>query len=490
MRTVLVFGLLVLAGTALAAPPSPAGFSADFVDKTLRIDFFHTGNAAEEVIALDRIFAQGIWAGSRTHLIDPSGLGRYEVKLFHAADGRLIFSRGFDSYFGEYRTTSGAEKGQRRTYHESVLVPYPKQKVRFTLEVRQRDKSLKPLFSTEIDPTDFYIIREAPGGNVKIFESWIGGDPHGVADIVILGEGYTAAEQAKFKADLERFTKLFQATEPYSSLMNRFSIRGVMPVSEESGCDEPSRGLFRRTALGASFDSLGSERYLLTEDNRALRAAAAHVPYDAIMIMVNQKRYGGGGIYNLYATFVSDNQWSEYIFIHEFGHSFACLADEYYTSSVAYNDFYPRGIEPSERNITGLGDPNSLKWKDLVTPGTPVPTPWEKTEFDALDRAFQKIREAMNREIAEKSRAGAPAEEVEALKAKAETASKEHADKIDAFLANSKFKGQVGAFEGAGYAAEGLFRSSLDCIMFTKGKKPFCAACRKGIRQMVEQFSE
>jgi hypothetical protein len=475
---------------AAAAGASVAAFDARFRDETMRIDYFHIGNATEEIATLDRVWRQGIWAGSRTHLIDDSENGSYWARVYDAASGELIFSRGFDSYFGEYKTTSPAVEGVRRTYQESVLMPFPKQKVRFTLAVRQRDRALKEIFSAEIDPADWSVEpRPLPKGAIVV-EQAVQGDPHSHVDVAILGEGYTGAEQGKFRADLARFTKVFLAQEPYASMADRFNLRGVLLPSQDTGCDEPSRGVHRRTALSAAFDALGSERYLLTEDNRDLRDIAACVPYDAIYIMVNHERYGGGGIYNLYCTFTSDNHWSEYTFVHEFGHCFAGLADEYYTSSTAYNDFYPQGLEPVEPNITALLDPGALKWRDLVTPGTPLPTPWAKTEFDRLDLAFQKIRQETNDRIAERMRAGAPVAETDSLQAYLEDLTVKHVAEVDAYLGKSKWAGKVGAFEGAGYASTGLYRSQLDCIMFARGLKPFCAACRRGIERVIEHYGE
>jgi hypothetical protein len=267
-------------------------------------------------------------------------------------------------------------------------------------------------------------------------------------------------------------------------------VRGVLLPSLESGCDEPSRGVFRNTSVGASFDSLGSERYMLTEENRALHDIAGHVPYDTLYIMVNHTRYGGGGIYNSFCAFTADNQWTPYVVVHEFGHSFAGLADEYYTSSVAYNEFYPAGVEPTEANVTALLNPATLKWKNLVTAGTALPTPWEKAAYDAMDNAYQKVREELNSRIAAAMRSGAAAAEVEKLKAEAEELSLAHARKVDAFLAASAFAGKVGAFEGAGYAARGLYRPALDCIMFTKGPKPFCPVCERAIERVIDAYGE
>ncbi len=484
--------LAVLAAALVAplTPVQPVAFADVFTDATLRVDTYHTGNASEEVVTLDRVLRQGSWAGSERHLTDTFGVGRYLATVTDPVSGVLLFSKGYDSYFGEYRTTAAAEKGARRTFSESVLIPCPKKPVRFAIAVRQRDGSLREIFATEIDPASTAIADAPLDAGVTVIEAAHGGDPHHAVDIAILAEGYTAAEEKKFRADLARFVKLFFTQEPYASHKGKFNIHGVFAPSQESGISEPSWGVHRNTALGATFDSLGSERYVLTEENRRVRDLAAHAPYDALMIMVNSARYGGGGIYNLYCTFTADNQWSSYVFLHEFGHSFGGLADEYYTSSVAYNEFYPKGVEPDSPNITALLDPARLKWRSLVTPGTPIPTPWEKAGFDAIDTAYQKVREELNAKIAAAKRAGAPRAEVEKMQDESERLSRENAAKVDAYLATSRFVGQVGAFEGAGYASTGLYRPMLDCIMFSKGAKPFCKVCQQALLRVIEHDAD
>jgi IgA Peptidase M64/Peptidase M64 N-terminus len=488
MKSFAAVAAVALAVPLLAGPP-PA-FDEHFLDGTLRIDTFHTGNATEEVVSLDYVYRQGIWPGSRTHLIDPFSTGNYLAKVFDAASGVLLFSKGYDTYFGEYRTTAPAANGVRRTYHESVLIPCPKGKVRFSIEARGRDGSLKEIFSAQIDPAAVTVIRRPLEAGVSVVDALKSGDPHSKVDIAILAEGYTALQETKFRVDLARFVKLFLAQEPYATRKDSFNIYGVFKASQESGCDEPSWGSFKNTALNASFDSLGSERYMLIEDNRRLRDLAAHVPYDAILVMVNSSRYGGGGIYNLYSTFTTDNYWSTYVFLHEFGHSFAGLADEYYTSSVAYTEFFAKGVEPSPPNVTALLDPAHLKWAALVTPGTAIPTPWEKADFDAMDIAYQKVREELNGKIAAAKRAGAPRPEVEKLEDESDRLSREHASKIDAYLAKSAFAGKVGAFEGASYVSQGLYRPMVDCLMFSKGAKPFCKVCQQAVVRVIEYYGE
>jgi hypothetical protein len=477
--------------TALGAASPDLNFDNFFIDSTLRIDYFHIGDADSEIITLDQVRQYGVWAGSRTNLRDEFNNGRYYVKIFDVASGKLIFSRGFDSYFGEYQTSGQAARGVKRTYHESARIPCPRSAIRFVLERRDRLNKLNPIFQSEIDPQDIQIIRDRVlDPSIKIVKSLSGGDPHSCVDIAILGEGYTSDQTAKFTSDLERVTSLFVKYEPYRSLKQHFNIYGVLKPSEESGVDEPRAGIFKQTSLNASFNALGSERYLLTEDNRSLQDIAAHVPYDAVMIMVNHERYGGGGIYNSYCTFTADTQFHEYIFIHEFGHSFAGLADEYYTSAVAYNDFYPKGLEPNEPNITALLDPADLKWKQWVKEGTEVPTPWEKQAFDSMDTAWQKQRAEMNDRIARLKKDGAPASEIRAAEQKYARRDREHSEHVDAYLQKSRFLGKVGAFEGAGYAAQGLYRPMLDCIMFTKGSKPFCTVCEAAVLRVIQHYRE
>jgi hypothetical protein len=480
---------LCLTAAAAIADTDLASFDARFEDATLRIDYTHTGDADTEFVALDQLWKQGTWAGSRTRLVDELDLGRYYAKLYDAATGELVWSRGFDSYFGEWQTTGPAGEGVLRTYHESALVPFPKVAMEFALEAR-REGELQEIYRVAIDPQD-YMIREDPApAGIVVVEGYRGGDPHGSVDIAIVGDGYTADQVAKFEADVKRFAKTLIGHEPYASYRHMINVVGVLLPSEESGCDEPSRGVHRRTAVGSTFDSLGSERYLLTEDNRAMRDIAQAVPYDVLYIMVNHERYGGGGIYNLFCTFTSDNQWSEYVFLHEFGHSFSGLADEYYTSNVAYDGFYPEGYEPVERNITALEDPDALKWADLMTGDTELPTPWNKPAYDAMDQAYQAERGSINARIGDLMRSGADEAAIAELKEKGEKLSWEHQQTVDAWFAANGAMGKVGAFEGAGYMSEGLYRSELDCIMFTKGIKPFCAACERGIVEVIERYGE
>jgi hypothetical protein len=489
MKIKILFPVLLL-WPLLGFSQGNVDFNAYFCDQTLRVDVFHGGAMQKETMSIDKIYIQGPWAGNPRRLIDAPAYGRYLIQVYAVTDNTLIYSKGFDSYFGEYKTTEPAAQGVDKFFSESLLLPCPKSKVRLQVALRDRQNQPQLLFKIEIDPADIFIIREKFVDDVQVIEQVKNGKPGDKADLAILAEGYTAAEEGKFRQDLARFSALLLSQEPYKTFRERFNIYGLFKASRESGCDEASFGQFKNTVLQSGFDSFGSERYLLTDDNRAMRDIAAHVPYDAILIMVNHARYGGGGIYNLYCTFTTDNQWRDYLLMHEFGHSFSGLADEYYTSAVAYNEFYPPGVEPLEANITALLDAGNLKWKELVSKKTAVPTLWEKAAFEEMEKTYQKKRQEMNEKIAALKRGNAAKGEIEALQAKSEEMSRQNGLEVNAFFRNSRFQGKVGAFEGAGYAAKGLYRPMLDCLMFSRGLRPLCKVCEQAVINTIRYYSE
>jgi hypothetical protein len=279
----------------------------------------------------------------------------------------------------------------------------------------------------------------------------------------------------KFHADAKRLVDALFAVEPFKSRKSDFNVRGLDVPSDEPGVNRPQVKSFRRTPLSAEYNIFDSERYMLTYDNRALRDAASAAPYEFIEILANEAQYGGGGIFNLQATTAVDTGFADYIFIHEFGHHFAGLGDEYYTSDVAYETGAAEHPEPWELNITALHDPARLKWRDLVEPGTPLPTPWDKDAYEAKSRDVQ----AKRRELRAK---GVPETEIDA----------HFRDQMawdTKFLGSMKFSGKVGAFEGAGYETKGLYRPEADCIMFTRDPVGFCRVCRRAISRIIDEYS-
>src|ERR1039458_7655038 len=450
LGVVLVSLLLCFFSSAASLAASSA------IPRTLRVDYYHTGNSHEEWFSLDRVVVEPLeWPGNLSKTIDESQLGNYLFEVRERGSGKLVYSRGFNSVFGEWKTTEEALHGNR-TFSESLRFPSPEAPVEVLLKERAgsgfregRKEVWKEVWKTVVDPKDKFVDRSRPPSPGALMELQKMGDPATKVDLLVLGDGYTAAERGKFEKDARRFMETLLSTSPFRDHQKDFNVWGLCPAAKESGVSRPSSGIYRRSPVGASYDTFGTERHLLTTENRALRDVASFAPYAFIEILVNGQTYGGGGIFNQYATVAIDNLWAGYVGVHEFGHQFGALADEYYTSDVAYLPAEKK-TEPWEPNATALLDPANLKWKDLVAAVTPVPTPWDKEKFDRFERDIQRQRKELRA-------AGKPEAEIDEL------FRKERAQE-DAMLGSEKFTGKVGAFEGANYEAKGYYRPEVDCI--------------------------
>ena len=463
--------LLVLVVLAAALVP----FEDWSTGATLRFDYFHTGTAGEEHLSLDRVRAEGPWPGSRTELLDDTNLGKYRFEVRDLETQAPLYTRGFASIYGEWETTGEARSGVWRTFHESQRFPEPTRPVQLLLHRREGNAGFREIFSCVVDPASRHVDRSPLREQGEVWALQDNGDPATRVDLLVLGDGYAAGEMQKYRDDVTRMVEALFATEPFASRRADFNVRGIDLPSPDSGITRPRSGEFLRTPLGLSFNAFDSERYLLSLENREIREIAAQAPYDAIMMIGNTRKYGGGGIFNLYATTGSDNAAAEYVFVHEMGHSFAGLGDEYYTSQIAYEDFNEPGVEPWEPNVTALLDPGNPKWARFVDPGTPIPTPWDQEAYDAVSVAYQEQRAALRAE-------GAPEEEVEALFAEVKA-------QTTPMLRSERWFGKVGAFEGAGYRARGLYRPEVDCIMFTRNPTDFCRVCRAAIERVIDLYA-
>jgi len=490
MKLLRLLWIMLILASILTASPAKIKFEDYFTKDTMRIDYHHIWDGSKELISLDRIYREGEWAGSRNVLPDPFKYGKYRIELFTEDNKKMIFSKGFDSYFGEYITTDDASKGIKKTYHETALIPYPSSKSLFKIErILSKGNSLT-LFSKVIDPKSVNIISEKQEKDIKVIKVHGDGKPEVSLDIAIVAEGYTESEEDKVRKDLDKVRDIFFSQEPYSTFRDKINIYGLFKPSDENGTDEPRIESFKNTSVDTTFNSMGSPRYLLTESNKKLRDITSAAPCDAVLIMVNSSRYGGGGIYNSFCTFTIDNEQVAYLILHEFGHSFSGLADEYYSSSVAYNEFYPRGTEPVEPNITALLKPGGLKWSGQASESTKLPTGWNKDEFDRMNMEFGKTRKKLNLKIEELTRNGAPEKEISKAKRAIELLMlRKEKENSDFFKRTGKL-GIVGAFEGAGYSSEGLYRPMQDCIMFTIGKKPYCKVCEKAVEEMIRKYTD
>jgi hypothetical protein len=443
--------------------------------QTIRLDYFHTGNANAEMFSVDRVVIEPLpWPGDVSKTIDGSNLGKYLFEVIDRGTNRPLYSRGFASVYGEWETTDEA-KTANRTFHESLRFPAPDAPVQIVLKKRDAANAFREVWSTTLDPTDQLLVdRSTPPPPGRVIEIRKSGEPATKVDLLILGDGYTAAEQEKFEKDVRRLVDKLLATSPFKEHRDSFNVWALCPPAQESGISRPSTGVRRQSPLGATYDAFGSERYVLTFENRAFRTIASFAPYEFVEILVNGQTYGGGGIFGQYSTVAADSVWAPYIFIHEFGHHFAALADEYFTSDVAYAPAGDR-VEPWEPNATALLDPAKLKWKDLVAPGTPLPTPWDADAFTKYSLAIQQQR----RQIRVDRR---PESEMDAL---FET-EKQHLMRT---FAREKYHGKTGAYEGANYEAKGFYRPEIDCIMFSRDDVPFCAVCRRAIQRIIAMYS-
>ena len=487
IAALLLVGAIVNLGMAQTADPQ---FERYFEDATLRIDYYHTANADTAFFAADQLSREGAWAGNPLRLIDPFQLGMYRYAVYDSASNVLIYRKGFSSYCGEYRTTDPARAGRYRTFHESALIPFPRQPVRFVIEARDRRQRCTAVYEQFIHPGDYHILLENRAPAEQVMTVHGGGESHQRVDLVILAEGYSSAEAGKFEADLRRYSDFFFAWAPYDRFKENFNISGVFSPSPESGVDEPRKGIYRNTRLNAGFNALDTERYLLTADNRTMRDLAGRVPYDALMILVNSERYGGGGIYNSFVIFTADHGWPDHMMHHEFGHSFAGLGDEYFGGDVAYSDFYPPGVEPLEANLTRVTDRDQLKWRHLLTPGITIPTDWQKSRYDSLVARSAELRAAMNEEIKRMVAATYPAAAVDSLRAAYETRIAETRTALDAFFTEHPLRGKTGAFQGGGYLDRGISRPTLNSIMhrYYRDEKKFYPVNEAAIVAVIEYY--
>lgn len=400
-------------------------FDEYFHDKTLRMDLYHTGDRVMEIISLAEIIEEPYWGGSKTQLIDNLVYGNYFFKVFDEATDQLIYSRGFGHLYQEWQSTEEA-KFTKRSFDGTLVFPYPKNNVKVELLRRDRRNNFEKIFEYTLNPNDYMIKKESRSvyQNFKVHYS---GDPSNKLDIVFIPEGYSKDEMDLFRADCNSMKKFLFSYSPFDEFKSNINLWGIESPSEESGTDLPGENIWKNTIANSNFWTFRSERYLMTLDYHKVRDLAANAPYDQIYILVNTDKYGGGAVYNYYSLTSAHNKLTQKIFIHEFGHGLVGLADEY-GNDPTYLDYYPKDIEPWEPNITTLVDFGN-KWKSLVTDGTPVPTP--------SDNKYEKV---------------------------------------------------IGAFEGAGYADNGVYRPTYDSIMRTFNSDEFNEVCKKAIRKVMNMY--
>lgn len=411
---------LLAVAIGCGASAQEVSFAEFFHDKTMRFDYMHCGDSKSECYYFDELREEPHWAGSKRSLVDTTGYGNQFFRIVDAASGREIYSRGYCTLFNEWQSTDEALTTQR-AYPESVVFPYPKNPCRIEIWGRNAKGRMEKRFEQAIDPAWYGIVKFAP--RLESFEVAYHGTPEHRVDIVLLPEGYSAGERAKFEEACREFAREFASYSPFREQFERFNIRAVWAPSADSGVTLPGEGVWRDTACGANFYTFGSERYQTVADQQRLRDLAAHVPYDYIYVLSNTQKYGGGGIFNFYGISAAHHPArSGKIYVHEFGHVLLGLGDEY-VDPMTFEGMYPKKVEPWEPNLTTLTDFERKPWYAMIDPSTPVPTP-DTDEYEDV----------------------------------------------------------VGVFEGGGYIAKGIWRPWRNCMMNNLHRaETFCPVCTQAI---------
>ena len=420
MRTLAIILMCIVAKAATAQV-----FDDYFEDKTLRIDYIFSGNSSSQAISLDQLNQSPRWYGKRSNLSEVPVEGNGAIIVREHSKENIIYKNSFSTLFQEWQTTDEA-KTTIKAFENVFLVPMPKDTVDITVELRNNRREVVASMTHVVNPKDI-LIRHI-GEHKTPYETMLqAADTTRCINIAFVAEGYTHEEMPIYIEDVKKSIDALFSHEPFKSRKEVFNIIAVEPASEESGTSVPRKGIWKRTALGSHFDTFYTERYLTTLHLKRLHDVLAGLPYEHIIVLVNTEVYGGGGILNSYNLSAAHHAKTLPVVVHEFGHSFAGLADEY-----AYDNepipMYPADIEPWEPNITTLKDFHG-KWEQMISKKTPVPTPADKKYADA-----------------------------------------------------------VGVYEGAGYSLNGVYRPMQDCRMRTNENPTFCPVCQKAINNLIDFY--
>ncbi len=427
--------LLLLFALSVGLTSYAQHFEQYFEDKTLRINYLHVGNAEQETMWIDHFTEGGTWNGTRAQLIEPYHYGDVLIEVFDSISNRLIYSRSYSCLFTEYRTT---ERGMTEvdSMEECINIPYPKQTIRLKFTAFDRKRSATTLSESFFNPAlskREQIKREQMTKSYKVMNLHKGNSSDKALDILLIPDGYAKEDKKLLKADMKRFASYIMNCSPYKEMRKQVNVRAIKGYSQQSGITRPQDNIFLNTLLNCTYNVLDLDRYLMCPGVWNLHDVADDAPYDAIVIICNSEKYGGGGIYNFYCTVYNHGEYPDYVIVHEMGHLIGGLADEYYTSEVSVQDFYPVGVEPVEPNVTTMVNFES-KWKNMVEDGTPIPTQPVSANHPDYDR--------------------------------------------------------VGAYEGGGYVSKGVYRPTLHCTMHQIAYDDFCPVCRKVLEEVINYYSK
>lgn len=404
-------------------------FADHFADKTLRVDYIFNGNASGQAICLDGLSALPTWAGRKHHLAELPLQGNGQIVMRNAASGKTIYTTSFSSLFQEWLETNEA-RNVTKGFENTFLLPYPLQPVEIEITLLDPRRNVRASMKHIVHPNDV-LIEQKGNSHITPHKYLLHNDsPEKCIDVAILAEGYTLQEMQTFYEDADIACKSIFDHEPFKSMKKRFNVVAVASPSTDSGVSVPRLNEWKHTAFGSHFSTFYSDRYLTTSRVKAIHDALAGIPYEHIIILANTEEYGGGGIYNSYTLTTAHHPMFRPVVVHEFGHSFGGLADEYFYDNDVMTDTYPLDIEPWEQNISTQVD-FAAKWKDMLSENTPVPTPAEVSE-----------------------------------------------------------NYPTGVYEGGGYSAKGIFRPAENCRMRTNEYPAFCPVCQRALRRIIEFYTE
>lgn len=425
MKKLLAF---IFAGLS-AIPLAARDFDSCFDNRTLRLDYTFSGTNKQQLLFLDQLSSFSGWAGPR-HNLDSLPLRGYgQILMCDAERGDTLYRKSFATLFQEWQGTEEATR-VAKSFENSFLVPYPKKKVNITVSLFNNRGEVSSLMTHSVDPKDI-LIRNLDGVAVTPHRFIRQNGPADKCiDVALVAEGYTQDQMPQFYADCETAVQSILSHEPFKSQSSKFNFIAVASPSSDSGVSIPGQHIWKHTAVDSHFDTFYSERYLTTLHVKQLHDLLVGIPYEHLIILANTEQYGGGGIYNSYTLTSSRHATFRPVVVHEFGHSFAGLADEYYYDDE-FEPMYPAGVEPYEQNITTLTDFGS-KWKDLLPAGTEIPT--RPTGSDVYTK--------------------------------------------------------IGVYEGGGYQSKGVYRAYQDCRMKTNEAPVFCPVCVRALDRLIRFYTE
>ena len=423
--------------------------------QTLRVDYIFSGTDRSQEIALDAMSCFDGWAGRRVNMDVVPVRGNGQIALIDKASGDVLYRQAFSTLFQEWQTTEEATR-VRRAFEGVFLLPMPAAKAVVKIELYDFRGGVSSSLTHEVDPSDILIrkVDATPASHEYILKS---GSAESCIDVAIVAEGYTAAEMGLFYEDARKAVNAILSHQPFGQYKDKFNFVAVALESEDSGVSVPGEGEWKKTALSSHFNTFYMDRYLTTLHIKQMHDALAGIPYEHIVILANTDTYGGGGIYNSYTLTTAHHPAFEPVVVHEFGHSFAGLADEYYYDDQFVEYYYP-DCEPWEQNITTLHDFES-KWDDMLPVTVSIPTtvpavdPVNGVPADSKRKSSEPIKSIWGED-------------------------------------GNGYQSLIGVYEGAGYQSKGVFRPYHDCRMKTNSPKAFCPVCQRAIARIIESQVE